>query len=130
MQPSLGTLDAPCPHCGHLLWFSEDTGLLGVLPADDCSVADVSRFKDEPFAADLKIPDSVIAMLPRTLVKRFRVLPIACTDDALLVAIGRPLTPSIVKELQVTVNCRVHFVPVADRWVRAQIRKHYLSHAN
>ncbi len=24
LEPSLPTLDAPCPHCGHLLWFRSD----------------------------------------------------------------------------------------------------------
>jgi hypothetical protein len=24
LEPSLGTRDAPCPRCGHLLWFSDD----------------------------------------------------------------------------------------------------------
>ena len=24
MDPSKPTLDAPCPHCGHLLWFAPD----------------------------------------------------------------------------------------------------------
>ncbi len=24
LEPSRPTLDAPCPHCGHLLWFTSD----------------------------------------------------------------------------------------------------------
>lgn len=24
LEPSSSTLDAPCPHCGHLLWFPSD----------------------------------------------------------------------------------------------------------
>ena len=37
MEPSIDTRDAPCPSCGHLLWFSE------VVP----SRIDLEKLKDE-----------------------------------------------------------------------------------
>jgi DNA-directed RNA polymerase subunit RPC12/RpoP len=48
MEPSIDTRDAPCPHCGHLLWF--DT-----VPAGQVVVTDLVRDADAGTLAEVLI---------------------------------------------------------------------------
>ncbi len=90
MEASLDSHDAPCPSCGHLLWF---TGL-GLILAQRATVIVKGTPKPEVQRAilpdDLTIPPDVVAMCPRHVASVNCVLPIDYSGDKLLIAMHDP----------------------------------------
>jgi len=122
IEPSFPSCDAPCPHCGHLLWFS---------PSADI-VAPISTFNDRSLnlaAISLpqssEIPDSVIHLIPASVVREKRVLPFSESGDTLVVALSDPFDQETVEMLRFILNRRVLGVLVREDWLDEQLNRHY-----
>lgn len=120
IEPSPRTLDAPCPKCGHLLWFAPSGEVVPVLNASR------SRFESSPTdLADLEIPDYVIELLPQSVALENRVLPLAETQDSLVVAVADPSDIETIEKLRFILNRKIGVIHVPEEWLRDQLRQHY-----
>ena len=80
IEPSHPTNDAPCPHCGHLLFFVRDL--------DDSSVA---YFYTNEYQAD-DVPDYILESVPISLGRENGVVPVDETGGSLVIASQRRLS--------------------------------------
>ena len=120
IEPSLRTLDTPCPHCGHLLWFAPFGEIVPVLSASQ------SRFSSSAVdLADHEIPDHVIELLPASVAHKNHVLPVAETRDSLIVAVADPSNIETVDKLRFILNRNIGVVHATEEWLSERIRKHY-----
>jgi len=120
IEPSLYTLDAPCPRCGHLLWFAPFGEIVPVLSASQ------PRFNSSAVdLADHEIPDHVIELLPASVARENHALPIAETEDSLIVAVADPSDIETVEKLRFILNRNIGVVHVTEQWLFEQIRKRY-----
>ncbi|MBB3210735.1 endogenous inhibitor of DNA gyrase (YacG/DUF329 family) [Rhodopirellula rubra] len=122
ITPSQNTLDAPCPHCGHLLWFA-DTGLLPIWN----SSTKTERFQGHPIPDSIEIADYIFELIPESVARENCVIPVAESADALLVAATSPIELEIIEKLQFILSRRILAVPTTKNWIVAQIDKHYGS---
>ena len=83
IEPSRPPGDAPCPHCGCLLWFGADSSLLGGL----CEK--LSEDEIASMLADHRIPIQIIELVPESVARENTIIPIALNEDELWIAAPR-----------------------------------------
>ena len=91
IEPSHPTSDAPCPHCGQLLFFARD-------PND----SSITYFFEGVEARD--IPDSILNLIPSSVVHENSLVPVAEIGSALVVASVNPLSIETVEKLCFILN--------------------------
>lgn len=125
ISPSSDSYDAPCPHCGHLLWFTPNAGLLGAISAADL-VSDSLTIRDGVEIPDnIDIPPQLLEFVPASLAAENLAFPIACFANTLLLAISDLDDSKKIEKLRFLLNRDLHFVFVNEQWIQSQIRKHY-----
>ncbi len=121
IEPSPETLDAPCPHCGGLLWFASS--------GDVAPILDPSRSPSDlvpaDIADDISIPTYLLELIPHSVAWENRVLPVAETRESLIVALADPTDIDTVDKLQFILNRRIQVVHVAADWLDDQLRQRY-----
>ena len=124
IEPSPQTSDAPCPHCGCLLWFSQN----------DCDVGnsvsvpyrlqtDVSHSAIMP--DDFEIPDFVADLVPASVARENIVVPLSEQRDRLVVASSDHLDLEKCDRLRFILNRRISFIYVSRTWIERKIEECY-----
>jgi hypothetical protein len=115
ITPSPGTLDAPCPNCGYLLWFA-DPGL---------STSQFLTSGDGP--NDLPIDSDVVRAIPESLARECLVFPLSESGQSLVVAVALPFATSTIEKLRFILNRPLLIVPVRREWIDEQYKKYFES---
>ncbi len=118
--PSPNTLDAPCPHCGHLLWFTD-----GALVPIWTSSQRAATTQSYEIPDAIVIEDHVVELMPQSVARENLVIPIAESVDALLIAAATPIDRGTIDKLQFILHRRVLAVPTNREWIVQQIDKYY-----
>jgi len=92
IEPSHPTNDAPCPHCGHLLFFVRDP--------DDSAVA---YFYTKEYQPD-DIPDHILQSVPLSICLEHNLVPVDETVNSLVIASLRPLPTENIEILSFIIN--------------------------
>ncbi len=119
LEPSPQTHDAPCPHCGQLLWFAS-TG--DVVPMYSSLTTDHGQFD---LSDDLGISDDIVELIPQSVAKENLVFPLAERNEYLVVAVTNPLDIETIDKLRFILNRDIRVVHVSPDWIRHQIRRRY-----
>ena len=121
IEPSLSTLDAPCPHCGQLLWF---TGAVPVVPLSALNGPRPTRPQID-LPDDFQIPHNVIEVMTASLARENCVLPLGYSCDTLIVAMADPDNFDKIDKLRFIINRNLQIVHVSAEWIRHQIDMRY-----
>lgn len=103
VEPSHPTHDAPCPHCGHLLYF--------VRSAKSSSDA---FFFSSRYEAD-KVPPHMFGLVPLSVSVENEVIPVDKIGDLLVVASIASLSRDVRDKLQFILHCEVQDVLVSPK---------------
>ena len=122
IEPSFPSCDAPCPHCGHLLWFSPLSDIVAPISTFDDRSLDLAAVS---LPESFEIPDYVVHLIPASVARERRVLPLSESANALVVAISYPLDQEAVEMLRFILNRRVLAVVVRKDWLDQQIHRYY-----
>jgi MshEN domain len=121
-EPSLPAC-ASCRSCRRLLWISPLFDF--VLP-----VANFGERRPDYVASNLPdenaIPQQVLQLIPGTVAREERVIPVAAVHDALVVAVSALLGRDAYDELRSVAKRKIVFeVVVPDDWLDRQIDRFY-----
>ena len=95
--------------------------------------ADVTQAKAAQFGAEvvqlgsLKIPDEVIAIIPRHLAKKYRVVPVFKTDGKVAVAIADPSDLNTIDTLTHLLNSEIELRVASEQDIEAALNRYYGS---
>ena len=125
IEPSMDSHDAPCPNCGHLLWFSK----LGVAHV---SAADLAQFNNPEITEgtlpdDLSIAPQVLELCTQQLAIENCVLPIDCSRDSVLIAMHDPSNTEKVDKLRFILNRDIRILHVDRDSLQRQVQACYGS---
>ncbi|MGA3163813.1 MAG: type II/IV secretion system protein, partial [Verrucomicrobiota bacterium] len=93
--------------------------------------ADVTQAKAAQFGAEviqlsgLKIPDDVIAIIPRHIAKKYRVVPVFKSDGKVAVAIADPSDLNTIDTLTHLLNSEIELCVASEPDVEAALNKYY-----
>ncbi len=93
--------------------------------------ADVTQAKAAQFGAEviqlsgLKIPDDVIAIIPRHIAKKYRVVPVFKSDGKVAVAIADPSDLNTIDTLTHLLNSEIELCVASESDVEAALNKYY-----
>lgn len=119
IEPSAETLDAPCSHCGCLLWFMESqTSMSAKQPRKPRSL-----HKADDVVIDVE--PRIVSLVPQSVACENLVTPIAESNGCLIVAMATPIRPDIIDTLSFVLDRRIMTVPMPKSWVLRQIEKCY-----
>ncbi len=123
IEPSPGSLDAPCPHCGHLLWFACDSTVIAPL------LEQTSNSPAELQPADLSalgpIPDEIIKLVPELVARECHILPLSESQEKLVVAVSHPLDFDSFEKLRFFLNRQISIVHGEAEWIERNIDHYY-----
>ena len=116
IEPSHPTNDAPCPHCGQLLFFARDPG--------DATFA---YFRTKEYQPD-DVADFILDIVPVSLGREDGLVPVEEIGNVLVVASPRPLPVDTIDKLRFILNRPVSNVVVqADTCARLRKRHEALD---
>jgi general secretion pathway protein E/type IV pilus assembly protein PilB len=111
---------------------SAGVGLVDLMVANKLvRPADVTQAKAAHFGAevvnlnDLKIPDDVIATVPRHIAKKYRVVPVYKHDGSLTVALSDPSDLDTIDSLQHLLHMEVNLQVASEPEIEAALGKYY-----
>jgi general secretion pathway protein E/type IV pilus assembly protein PilB len=111
---------------------SSGVGLVDLMLANKLvRPADVTQAKAAHFGAevvslaDLKIPDDVIAMIPRHIARKYRVIPVFKSDNALTVAIADPSDLDTIDSLTHLLRTEINLQVASEADVEAALGRYY-----
>src|SRR5437016_8354347 len=93
--------------------------------------ADVTQAKAAHFGAEvvslgeLKIADEVIAMIPRHIARKYRVIPVFKSDNALTVAIADPSDLDTIDSLTHLLRTEINLQVASEADIEAALGKYY-----
>jgi general secretion pathway protein E/type IV pilus assembly protein PilB len=93
--------------------------------------ADVTQAKAAQFGAEvvqlsgLKIPDEVIAIIPRHIAKKYRVVPVFKTEGKVAVAIADPSDLNTIDTLSHLLNAEIELRVASEQDIEAALGKYY-----
>ena len=93
--------------------------------------ADVTQAKAAQFGAEvvnlaaMKIPDDIIAIIPRHVAKKYRVIPVMKTDGKVAVAISDPSDLNTIDSLTHLLNAEIDPKVASDPDIEAALNKYY-----
>jgi general secretion pathway protein E/type IV pilus assembly protein PilB len=93
--------------------------------------ADVTQAKAAHFGAEMvqlgamKIPDDIIAIIPRHVAKKYRVIPVMKTDGKIAVAISDPSDLNTIDSLTHLLNAEIDPKVASDPDIEAALNKYY-----
>ncbi|TWU06809.1 bacteriophage N4 adsorption protein B [Symmachiella macrocystis] len=119
IEPSQPPGDAPCPHCGCLLWFGANSSLLGD-SSEDLSEQEVASILQEH-----PISMQIIEMIPESIARENTVIPLALESEALIVAIHDPMAYEVLDKLRFILDRDVDVVLASKEAIQAAINRHY-----
>jgi|GEM_PF-5699597 len=129
VDPSLETSDAPCPHCGVLLWFVSEFG-----QRSDAAVL-VTVYDDIRSAAnslptilpdDFSIPAHVVGTVPESVARENHVVPLDEKRNRLVVACCcDPLDLESHDRLRFIMNRPISIVHTHTGWIKRKIEECY-----
>ena len=100
IEPSHPTNDAPCPHCGHLLFFVRDP--------EESSLA---YFYTKEYQPD-DIPHFILESVPVSVGRENGLVPVDEIGSSLVIASPRPLPTETIEKLRFILNRQVSNVVV------------------
>ncbi len=101
---------------------------MGRLTQLDVSKALASQFgMDTINLADYRVPDEVVALMPRHIARRYKVVPVYKHDNTLTVAISDPLDVDTVDSLRYILKMNVEPVVAAKDDIDASLQRYYGS---
>ncbi len=101
---------------------------MGRLTQLDVSKALASQFgMDTINLADYRVPDEVVALMPRHIARRYKVVPVYKHDNTLTVAISNPLDVDTVDSLRYILKMNVEPVVAARDDIEASLQRYYGS---
>jgi general secretion pathway protein E/type IV pilus assembly protein PilB len=111
---------------------SDDIGIVeALIQLNRVSAVDVSKTLAAQFGldtinlADYRVPDDVVALVPRHVARRYRVVPVYRHDNTLTVAIGDPLDMETVDSLRYVLKMNVEAVVAVKEDIDAAIARYY-----
>ena len=75
--------------------------------------------------ANLRLPDDVIASIPRHVAKRYRAVPVSKHNNAIAVALADPSDLDAIDSLQRMVNAEIELRVATDEDIEAALNKYY-----
>ena len=115
ITPSPGTFDAPCPHCGHLLWFPDPTRLPPLWTRD--TNIDAAAYA---LPSEIRIAPHVVRLIPAAMARENRIFPLCESADALVIAVAVPIDIETIDKVQFILNRPVMVVPTNRDWIDKQ----------
>lgn len=112
VSPSHPTHDAPCPHCGQLLFFVRDQ--------EDTSSA---YFFSPEYEAD-NIPPHIFSLMPISVGLETGAVPVDKIADLLVVASISPLSTETLDKLRFILQCHVFNVLLSSQTLESLRRLH------
>ncbi len=101
---------------------------LGCVTQKDVSKALASQFgMDTINLADYRVPDEVIALVPKHIARRYKVIPVYKHDNTLTVAISDPLDVDTVDSLRYILKLNVEPVVAAQDEIQQSLIRYYGS---
>ncbi len=94
-------------------------------------VGDVTQAKAAQFGAEvvqlagMQIPDEVIALIPRHVAKKYRVIPVIKTEDKVVVAIADPSDLNTIDSLTHLLNAEIEPRVASEPEIEAALTKYY-----
>ena len=125
IEPSMDSYDAPCPNCGHLLWFSK-VGIAHVSAAGHAQV-DNLELTEGTLPDDFSIAPGLLEICPAELAIENCVLPIDGSRDNVLVAMHDPSNIEKVAKLRFILNQDIRILHVDRDSLERQVQAHYGS---
>lgn len=119
VEPSAETYDAPCPHCGSLLWFTPQANLIPQAESDDTLIPEVT------LPENLQIPSMLVELVTVSLARSHKVMPIGWSGDTLVLAMADPSKVEVVDMLRFVINQNLLVIGVSEDWIRRQIDIYY-----
>ena len=111
---------------------AKSEGLLDLLVARKIiTQTDVAQAKANHFGYEfvalstMRVPDDVIASVPRHLAKRYRAVPISKHDNTIAVALADPSDLDAIDSLQRMVNAEIELRVATDEDIDAALNKYY-----
>ena len=114
-------MDAPCPCCGHLLWFADSGDC--VAPLFDATRTGFTSPSD--LSDEIEIPAHVLELVPESIARESRVLPIGETPSALIIATANPYDRDTIEKLRFVLSREVRVVHVTSKWIDGQLRRRF-----
>jgi MshEN domain len=125
IEPSQPSGDAPCPHCGCLLWFGANSSLLGDSSEDLSEQEVASMLQGHPISMQ------VIEMIPESIARENTIIPIALHGEELWIAApGAAVNDDAqrtLKAMEFILDRDIRLVQAAPRIIHAAIEKHYVD---
>ncbi len=93
--------------------------------------ADVTQAKAAQFGAEviqlggMKIPDDVIAIIPRNIAKKYRVIPVFKSDNKIAVALSDPSDLNTIDTLNHLLNAEIDLRVASEPEIEAALNKYY-----
>ena len=93
--------------------------------------ADVAQAKAAQFGAEViqlsgqKIPDEVIAIISRSIAKKYRVIPVFKTDNKVAIAIADPSDLNTIDTLTHLLNAEIELRVASEADIEAALNKYY-----
>jgi hypothetical protein len=122
--------DAPCPACGHLLFYVV-SGQIGRLYAASSLTPELrealanSHGTEQVVLSQMKISAHVIQMVAASMAQTYQIVPVDFYDGVLTIALGDPMNVNAIDDLRFMLNCEVEAVISNEQDVQAAIRRYY-----
>ncbi|MEI6083439.1 MAG: type II secretion system ATPase GspE [Verrucomicrobiota bacterium] len=107
-------------------------GLLdAILKSGKISDVDVSKAVASQYGmdfiqlADYRVPDEILAMVPRHVARRYKIVPVYKHDSTLTVALSDPLDVDTVDSLRYILKCNVEAVVATKPDIEASLARYY-----
>ena len=97
----------------------------GTVSQVDIAKALANQFGMEFVQLDFRVPDEVLAMVPRHVARRYKIVPVAKHDGTLTVAISDPLDVDTVDSLRYLLKINVEPVVAAQSEIEASLSRYY-----
>ena len=110
IEPSIGTQDAVCPGCGHLLWCAQ--------PADE--EPDLTYFSD-----DFVIPPQTIEIITESIARENSVLAVGFEADHAIIASPVRIDFETREKLVFILGRGLIFIAVCEHWFQEQFSRAY-----
>ena len=123
IEPSGDSYDAPCPNCGHLIWFA-NWGIALV------SATDLARLSNPEFTAgtlpnDLTVAPQILGLCTQQMAIGNCILPIDCSADAVLIAMHDPSNVELIDKIRFVLNLDIRILHVDQDSLQRQIQACY-----
>ncbi len=123
VEPSGDSYDAPCPNCGHLLWFANSG--MGIVSLTDLGELSHSEVTTGTLPDGLTVASQILELCPKQMAIENCILPIDCAADSVLIAMHDPSNIDKVDKIRFVLNQDIRILHVDKDSLQRQVAACY-----